>query len=80
MNTSIATERFRAALISSFAGVGLLLAMLGRLWDDGVHGGATYIRDRRAHGVWRGEERNPELSPNACGKAGLVMVLRWDWC
>jgi predicted permease len=29
VNTSIATERFRAALISSFAGVGLLLAMLG---------------------------------------------------
>jgi putative ABC transport system permease protein len=29
VNTSIATERFRTALISSFAGVGLLLAMLG---------------------------------------------------
>jgi putative ABC transport system permease protein len=29
VNTSIASERFRAALISSFAGVGLLLAMLG---------------------------------------------------
>jgi putative ABC transport system permease protein len=29
MDKSIATERFRAALISSFAGVGLLLAMLG---------------------------------------------------
>ena len=29
VNTSIATERFRAALISSFAGIGLLLAMLG---------------------------------------------------
>ncbi len=29
VNTSIATERFRAVLISSFAGVGLLLAMLG---------------------------------------------------
>ena len=29
VNKSIATERFRAALISSFAGVGLLLAMLG---------------------------------------------------
>ncbi len=29
VDTSIATERFRAALISSFAGVGLLLAMLG---------------------------------------------------
>jgi len=29
MDQSIATERFRAALISSFAGVGLVLAMLG---------------------------------------------------
>jgi putative ABC transport system permease protein len=29
VNKSIETERFRAALISSFAGVGLLLAMLG---------------------------------------------------
>jgi putative ABC transport system permease protein len=29
MNQSMATERFRAALVSSFAGVGLLLAMLG---------------------------------------------------
>jgi predicted permease len=29
VNTSIETERFRAVLISSFAGVGLLLAMLG---------------------------------------------------
>ena len=29
VNKSIAVERFRAALISSFAGVGLLLAMLG---------------------------------------------------
>jgi putative ABC transport system permease protein len=29
VNSSIATERFRAALISSFAAVGLLLAMLG---------------------------------------------------
>jgi ABC-type antimicrobial peptide transport system permease subunit len=29
LNTSMATERFRAALISSFAGIGLLLAMLG---------------------------------------------------
>jgi putative ABC transport system permease protein len=29
MDKSVATERFRAALISSFAGVGLLLAMLG---------------------------------------------------
>jgi putative ABC transport system permease protein len=29
VNTSMGTERFRAALISSFAGVGLLLAMLG---------------------------------------------------
>ncbi len=29
VNTSIATQRFRAALISSFAGVGLLLAMMG---------------------------------------------------
>ena len=29
VNESIAAERFRAALISSFAGVGLLLAMLG---------------------------------------------------
>jgi putative ABC transport system permease protein len=29
VNTSIAAERFRAALISSFAAVGLLLAMLG---------------------------------------------------
>jgi putative ABC transport system permease protein len=29
MDQSIASERFRAALISSFAGVGLLLAMLG---------------------------------------------------
>jgi predicted permease len=29
MSQSMATERFRAALVSSFAGVGLLLAMLG---------------------------------------------------
>jgi putative ABC transport system permease protein len=29
VDKSVATERFRAALISSFAGVGLLLAMLG---------------------------------------------------
>ena len=29
MDQSVATERFRAALISSFAGVGLVLAMLG---------------------------------------------------
>jgi predicted permease len=29
LGSSIATERFRAALVSSFAGIGLLLAMLG---------------------------------------------------
>ena len=29
LDKSVATERFRAALISSFAGVGMLLAMLG---------------------------------------------------
>ena len=36
MDESMATERFRAVLISSFAGVGLLLAMLG------VYGTITY--------------------------------------
>jgi putative ABC transport system permease protein len=41
VNTSIATERFRAALISSFAGVGLLLAMLG------VYGTMAYTVSQR---------------------------------
>jgi predicted permease len=42
VNKSIATERFRAALISSFAGAGLLLAMLG------VYGTVAYsVAQRR---------------------------------
>jgi putative ABC transport system permease protein len=42
VDKSIATERFRAALISSFAGVGLLLAMLG------VYGTVAYsVAQRR---------------------------------
>lgn len=41
LNTSIAAERFRAVLISSFAGVGLLLAMLG------VYGTMAYSVARR---------------------------------
>jgi putative ABC transport system permease protein len=42
LDKSIATERFRAALISSFAGVGLLLAMLG------VYGTVAYsVAQRR---------------------------------
>lgn len=42
VNKSTATERFRAALISSFAGVGLLLAMLG------VYGTISYsVAQRR---------------------------------
>jgi putative ABC transport system permease protein len=41
VNTSIGTERFRAALISSFAGVGLLLAMLG------VYGTMAYTVSQR---------------------------------
>ena len=41
VNTSLAAERFRAALISSFAGVGLLLAMLG------VYGTMAYTVTQR---------------------------------
>ena len=42
VDKSIATERFRAALISSFAGMGLLLAMLG------VYGTVAYsVAQRR---------------------------------
>jgi putative ABC transport system permease protein len=41
MDESMATERFRAVLISSFAGVGLLLAMLG------VYGTITYSVTQR---------------------------------
>ena len=41
VDKSIATERFRAALISSFAGVGLLLAMLG------VYGTVAYAVAQR---------------------------------
>ena len=42
VDKSIATEKFRAALISSFAGVGLLLAMLG------VYGTVAYsVAQRR---------------------------------
>ena len=42
VDKSVATERFRAALISSFAGVGLLLAMLG------VYGTVAYsVAQRR---------------------------------
>jgi Acidobacterial duplicated orphan permease len=41
VDKSVATERFRAALISSFAGVGLLLAMLG------VYGTVAYAVTQR---------------------------------
>ena len=41
VDKSVATERFRAALISLFAGVGLLLAMLG------VYGTAAYSVGQR---------------------------------
>jgi len=41
VNKSVATERFRAALISSFAGVGLLLAMFG------VYGTVAYAVTQR---------------------------------
>jgi putative ABC transport system permease protein len=82
VNMSIATERFRAALISSFAGVGLLLAMLG------VYGTMAYtvaqrtfeIGVRMAFGAERGTILGTVLVHAAklagCGIAvGLVLSL-----
>lgn len=60
MNKSIAAERFRAALISSFAGVGLLLAMLG------VYGTMAYSVAQRTFEIGIrmafGAEKNTILS------------------
>jgi predicted permease len=82
VNKSIATERFRAALISSFAGVGLLLAMLG------VYGTVAYsvaqrtfeIGIRMAFGAEKGSILGTVLAHAAilacCGVAvGLVLSL-----
>jgi ABC-type antimicrobial peptide transport system permease subunit len=82
VNKSIATERFRAALISSFAGVGLLLAMLG------VYGTVAYsvaqrtfeIGIRMAFGAEKGSILGTVLAHAAmlacCGIAvGLVLSL-----
>ena len=82
VNKSIAAERFRAVLISSFAGVGLLLAMLG------VYGTMAYsvaqrtfeIGIRMAFGAEKGAILRTVLEHAAklacCGIAvGLVLSL-----
>jgi ABC-type antimicrobial peptide transport system permease subunit len=82
MNESMAVERFRAVLISSFAGVGLLLAMLG------VYGTMAYsvaqqtfeIGIRIAFGAEKGVILRTVLQHAAklacCGiAAGLVLSL-----
>jgi predicted permease len=82
VNKSIAVERFRAALISSFAGVGLLLAMLG------VYGTMAYSVAQRtfefgirmAFGAEKGAILHTVLEDAAklacCGiAAGLVLSL-----
>jgi putative ABC transport system permease protein len=82
VNKSMAAERFRAALISSFAGVGLLLAMLG------VYGTVAYsvaqrtfeIGIRMAFGAEKGAILRTVLEHAAklacCGiAAGLVLSL-----
>ncbi len=82
VNKSIATERFRAALIAGFAGVGLLLAMLG------VYGTMAYsvaqrvfeIGIRMAFGAERGVILSGVLVHAArlacCGIAvGLVLTV-----
>jgi putative ABC transport system permease protein len=80
VNTSIATERFRAALISSFAGVGLLLAMLG------VYGTMAYtvaqrtfeIGVRMAFGAEKGTILRTVLvhaAKLACSGIALGLVL-----
>jgi ABC-type antimicrobial peptide transport system permease subunit len=82
MNESMAVERFRAVLISSFAGVGLLLAMLG------VYGTMAYsvaqqtfeIGIRMAFGAEKGVILCTVLQHAAklacCGiAAGLVLSL-----
>ena len=72
VNTSIATERFRAALISSFAGIGLVLAMLG------VYGTMAYTVAQRTFEIGVrmafGAERGTILSSGAgaCRKVGLL--------
>jgi putative ABC transport system permease protein len=76
VDKSIATERFRAALISSFAGMGLLLAMLG------VYGTVAYsVAQRRfefgvrmAFGAERGAILRSVLG-HATRMAGLGIVI-----
>ena len=76
LDKSISTERFRAALISSFAGVGLLLAMLG------VYGTVAYsVAQRRfefgvrmAFGAKRGTILWSVLG-SALKMAGLGIVI-----
>jgi len=80
VNQSIAVERFRAALISSFAGVGLLLAMLG------VYGTMAYsvaqrtfeIGMRMAFGAEKGAILGAVLghaAKLACGGIATGVVL-----
>jgi putative ABC transport system permease protein len=80
VNTSIATERFRAALISSFAGIGLVLAMLG------VYGTMAYtvaqrtfeIGVRMAFGAERGAILSGvlrEAAKLACYGIAIGLVL-----
>jgi len=76
VNESIASERFRAALISSFAGVGLLLGCWGSMerwhirWRNG--------HSRLAYG-WRLARRRVQSTHRAgtCCEAWPATALRW---
>ena len=53
-------RRAVARMTGLFGILALMLAAVGTLWRDGVHGGAADERDRRAHGAGgESDERDP---------------------
>ena len=59
MAESVARRRFSMLLLAIFAGVALLLAAVGHLRRDVVHGGATRARDGHPHGAGRARREHP---------------------
>ena len=55
MDESLITERLVASLSTAFGILATILAAIGIVRRDGLHGGAAHPRNRRAHGVGRGQ-------------------------
>ena len=68
ISNSLLVERLIASLSTVFGFLATLLAIIGLVWGDGVHGGAPHARNRDPHGAGRFSEAR-DLDGDA-GSAG----------